>query len=165
MTTAKAKSDNAVKAGVKQVEEVVANGKETVAKAVAVTKEQVEKASDATLKGYDDFAALNKENMNAIVESANVFSKGFEELGKAYFAFAQTAVESSVEASKSLMAAKTVTEVVDLQVDMVRNNVDAVVAEGTKLSEMSFKLANETIQPLQDRFNANIEKALKPAAA
>lgn len=160
----KAKTATAVKTGAKQVEEAVANGKETVAKAVAATKEQVEKASDATLKGYDEFASVNKENMDAFVEATNVFSKGVEELGKAYFAFAQSAMEASVEASKSLMAAKTVTEVVDLQVDLVRANVDKAVAEGNKLSEMAYKLTNETFQPLQDRFNANMEKAMKPAA-
>ena len=160
----KAKSEAAVKAGAKQVEEAVANGKENVAKAVAMTKEQVEKASDATLKGYDEFASANKENLDAFVEASDIFSRGVEELGKACFSLTQTAMENAVDAGKTLMAAKTVNEMVDLQVDMVRGNIDAAVAETTKLSEMTFKLTNETLRPLQDRFTVNMEKAMKPMA-
>ena len=161
----KAKTGAAVNAGAKQVEEAVANGKKTVSKAVSVTKEQVEQASQATLKGYDDFAAASKENLDAIVAATNVFSKGVEELGKAYFAFAQSSIEANVEVGKSMLAAKTVTDVVEMQADAMRNGFDAMVNESNKLAEMSLKLATDSVQPLQDRFNSGLDDSLKSTAA
>lgn len=39
------------------------------------------------------------------------------------------------------------------------------VAEGTKVSEMSLKVANESVEPIQAQFNVVVEKMMKPIAA
>ena len=43
-------------------------------------------------------------------------------------------------------------------------NIDALVAEGTKLSELSMKVANEAIAPIQARVSETVEKLTKSAA-
>ncbi|WP_421877426.1 phasin family protein [Pacificispira sp.] len=149
----------------KPIEEAVAAGKQTVEQAVAATKEQVEKASTAAMKSYDEFAALNKDAVDAYVKAGNVFAKGFEDLGKTVFAFAQSQAETNVNAAKALMSAKTINDVVEIQSDLARTQFDAFVAEGTKVSEMSLKVANETVEPIQAQFNVVVEKMMKPVAA
>jgi len=149
----------------KQVDEAVQAGKQTVEQAVAATKEQVEKASTAALKGYDEVATMNKTSMDAYVKSSNIFVKGVEDLGKAYFAFAQTTAESNAAAAKKLMTAKTINDVVDIQADIARTGFDSWVAESTKMSEMGMKVANEAIEPIQAQFTAVVEKMTKPVAA
>ncbi|MEQ8831723.1 MAG: phasin family protein [Alphaproteobacteria bacterium] len=149
----------------KPIEEAVAAGKQTVEQAVAATKEQVEKASTAALKSYDEFATLNKDTVDAYVKAGNVFAKGFEDLGKTVFAFAQSQAETNVNAAKALMSAKTINDVVEIQSDLARTQFDAFVAEGTKVSEMSLKVANETVEPIQAQFNVVVEKMMKPVAA
>lgn len=158
-----AKKAAATKAEAKQAEDAVAVGKETVEKAVA-TKEQVEKASDAALRGYDELTAINKDNMDAFVQAANIMSKGVEDMGKVYWAFAQSSVETGVEASKALMGARTINDVMEIQTDLVRSNVDNAIAEGTKLTEMAVKVTNETAAPLQKRYAVAVEKVAKPIA-
>lgn len=157
-----AKKAAAAKADAKQIDDAVAVGKETVEKAVAATKEQVEKASDVALRGYDELAALNKDNMDAFVKAANIMSKGVEDMGKAYWAFAQSSVETGVEASKAMMGARTINDVVEIQTDLMRNSVDNALAEGTKLTEMAVKVTNDSVAPLQQRYAATVEKAAKP---
>ncbi len=136
-----------------------------IEEAVAATKEQVEKASTAAMKSYDEFAALNKDAVDAYVKAGNVFAKGFEDLGKTVFAFAQSQAETNVNAAKALMSAKTINDVVEIQSDLARTQFDAFVAEGTKVSEMSLKVANETVEPIQAQFNVVVEKMMKPVAA
>jgi len=149
----------------KPIEEAVAAGKQTVEQAVAATKEQVEKASTAALKGYDEFAALNKETMDAYVKAGNVAAKGFETLGQEVYAFAQTQTEANVAAAKAMMTAKSLNELVEIQSDLARSQFDAYVAETTKVSEMSLKVANESVEPIQAQFNVVVEKMMKPVAA
>lgn len=169
MTQTKAKTTTAnpatPKLETKQVEEAVAAGKQTVEQAVAATKEQVEKASSAALKGYDEFASLQKDSMDAFVKASNIMAKGYEEIGKAAFAFAQTSAEANVEAAKSLMAAKTINDVVEIQSDLARNQFDKFVAEGTKISELGVKVTNEAFEPLQAQANVVVERSMKPVAA
>jgi len=54
-----------------------------------MTKDQVEKASTATLKGYNDFAAFKKESADLFTKTSNVWAKVHEAVGKIYFDFAQ----------------------------------------------------------------------------
>lgn len=149
----------------KVAEEAVAVGKETMEEAVAATKVQFDKASDAARRGYDELSTLNKDTMDAFLKSANILNKGFEDLSKAYMTYAQSTMESGVEATKALMTAKNVSDYMDIQTDLLRSNIDATIAEGTKISELVLKLSNDTVQPLQERLNVTFEKTLKTAAA
>ena len=166
MTAARKTAIPAIEAiNTKPIEEAVTVGKQTVEQAVTATKEQIEKASTAALKGYDEFAAINKDTMDACVKAGNVMAKGLEDLGKTAFAFAQSQAEANVAAAKKLMAAKTINDVLEIQSDLARSQFDAYVAEGTKVSEMYVKVANETIEPIQARLNVVVEKIMKPVAA
>ena len=149
----------------KPMDDAVAAGKQSVEQAVAATKEQVEKASTVALKSYDDFASYNKDAVDAYVKAGNVMSKGFEDLGKTIFAFAQSQAESNVSAAKAMMSAKTLNDLVEIQTDLARSQFDAFVAESTKVSEMSLKVANETVEPIQAQFTVVVEKMMKPIAA
>ncbi len=162
------------------VEAAVAAGKETVEKAMkagteaatknyekvlSMTQDQVEKASTAAFKGYDDFAAINKDTMDAVVQSGNIVAKGYEAIGKELMAFTQSSIEANVAATKALFGARNVREVMDLQSQYTRESFDKAMAESAKLSEMSVKMAKDAIEPIQARVNVVAQKMSKPMAA
>lgn len=132
-----------------------------VEQAVAYTKDQLDKVSKQVFTAYDEIAAFNKENVDAVLASTTVFTKGMESLTKAIMAFSQTQVEQSMSAAKAMAGVKTLRELVDLQTEFARTSFDAMVAEATKVSEMSVKVANEAIEPLSARVNATVEKVGK----
>ncbi len=138
---------------------------ETSDQVVAATKKQVEKASSTVTKGYDDLTMFQKSSMDAWIKAGTVLAKGAEDLSKAYLAYAQDAAVTSSEAAKALMAVKSLQEMVELQNEFARKAFDKSVAEGTKMSEMSLKIANDAFEPLQAQFASVVEKALKPLAA
>jgi len=128
-------------------------------------KEQVEKAQAQTTKAMADMAAFSKENADAFVVASTLYAKGFENVGKAWYALTQETVEASAAVAKALLGAKTLKEAVDLQTDFAKTTFDKYVAESTKLSEMTIKSANEALQPINARVNVAVEKLLKPANA
>ena len=67
--------------------------------------------------------------------------------------------------AKSLIAAKTVTELTDLQNAYAKSTFDHAVAEATHLSELAIKITNEAIEPLSARVTATIEQISKPVFA
>ena len=157
--------DEAVAVGKETVEKTVAATKEQVDQAVAVAKEQVEKASDAAIKGYDEVTMINKSAFDAIAKSSDVLVKGSEDLGKAYYAFFQAAADAQVEAAKSMMTAKSINEVVEIQSAYARTAFDKAVSEGSKLSEMGVKVATDAFEPIQSQVNVAFDRAMKPLAA
>ena len=163
-----------------QVEEAVAVGKESVEaavkasqevaqkgydQAVVLMKENAEKAQKAIYGGYDEFTALGKANYDAYLASVNAWTSGFEAIGKELYSLSQDNVEKSVEAGKSVMGCKTVTELLELQNDMTKKGYDEMVEKMTKISEMSVKTTNEAIKPLQESITDTFEKLSKPIAA
>lgn len=160
--------ETAVAAGKESVEAVVKASAEAATKgyeqALAMTKEQVEKMSDNVFKGYDQFSNVSKENVDAYVKSSTILAKGYEQLGKEFMAFAQGSLETNLAVAKSLLGAKSLREVIDMQTEYSRKSLDQMMAESAKLAELSVKVANEAMVPLQSQVNQNVEKMFKPAA-
>jgi phasin family protein len=129
------------------------------------TKEQVEKASATAFKTYEDISKFSKENLDAYVAAGTTVAKGFETIGRAWVSFAQETFDASAQVAKALLTAKTLREAVDVQTDFAKTTFDKLVSEGTKVSEISVKVTNEAAEPINARFNATIEKFLKPVAA
>lgn len=136
-----------------------------IVQAVALTKEKVEKMSKQVFATFEDVVGFQKENVEAIVASSTILTKGFEALSKEIAAFTQAQYEQSVATTKALFAVKSVKELVDLQTEFAKSSFDAIVAEATKVSEAGIKVANEAAEPITARVNATVEKLSKLKAA
>jgi len=132
---------------------------------LGTTREQIEKASVSAFKAYEEFAKFQKDNYEAYVAASTIFAKGAENVGKAWMSLSQEAMEAAAHTAKALLGAKTLREAVDLQSDFAKSNFDKLLAEGTKMSELTVKVANEAFAPLNARVNVAVEKLLKPVAA
>ena len=112
---------------------------------------------------FENVAEFGKQNMEAVVASSTAWGKGVEGMSKAWMDFLRKSAEENVSATKSIMAAKSVKEAVDLQSSYAKSAYEACVAEGNSLSEMGVKLANDAAAPITERFNATVAKLNKAA--
>lgn len=180
MTTAKTKTASVATPAVQAIEETIAATKETMENAVkasqdayaknlegtiAASKEQFDKMSVNLFKSFDDLTAFNKANVEAAVAAGTLMGKGMEDLGKALFEFSKISTDNAVATLKAIMTAKSVREVVEVQSEFSKAAFDGMLAESAKLSEMSVKVANEAMAPINARVNATVEKFAKPLAA
>ncbi len=146
---------------VEAYEQAVETTKAQVEKAVETSKAQVEKANEAAVKGYDEFTAMQKDGVDALIKASAIWAKSAEDLGKAYLALAQEAAAANSEAAMALLSVKSFKEAVELQSEIARKSFDKSLSESVKLSEMSLKVANDVFQPIQQQFTAAIEKVGK----
>ena len=158
LTATRTTVETAVKAG----QDVVQKNLET---AFAMTKDQFDRAGGTMFKGFDDVAAFGKDNMEAVVTAGNIATKGWQDLGAAWFAFAKGAVDTNVAVMQAMMSVKSPQELVNIQSSYAKSTFDSFVAEGSKLSEMGVKVTNDAMAPINARVNATVEKFSKPLAA
>ena len=181
-TTKNTKATFAAADSVKQMEDVVAVQKETIEtvvragadaatkgvdKAVAMTKEQVEaavKAGAIAFKNYEDMLQFGRENVEAVVKAGSIVAKGVQDLSHQWIVLAQASIDEQVAVGKALIGAKSIKEVVDLSSTVAKSGFDKLLAEGSKLSQVSSKLAEEALTPLTGRVSAAVEKFFKTAA-
>lgn len=144
-----------------QMEKALKASTEAVEKAFSVSKERF----DAVAKTVDDAAKLGKNQVEAFVSAGNVAAKGFESINAEVMAFTKNQIEDQISATKAMMGAKTLQELIELQNDFAKSAFEAYTAHTTKLSEVATKVAQETFAPINAQVQATVEKMVKPLAA
>ena len=137
----------------------------TFEQTASAAKEQAEKLSAQLLKLSAELQALNKGNVEALVESSTIASQGAEDLSREIIAYAQARLDQSLTTGKALLTAKSLKEVIDLQTDYVKSSFDAFTSEAGRLQELTTRVTSAALAPLNARVNATVVTLSKPPAA
>lgn len=125
-----------------------------------------DKAQGAVQKSQQyaaDFADMGKGNIEAMVESTRIAAKGAEDIFKYSTDYGRQTIEKANETAKRFASVKSPVEFFQLQTEISKSFVEAIVAEGSKFTENYLKLVSETVQPLSNRFAVAADK-VKAAA-
>jgi len=115
-------------------------------------------AVEKSQKMFGEIAEFNKGNVEAFVESSRIAARGFEMMGQDAVAYAKSSFEGMTQALKTLSTVKSPTEFMKLQADYARSAFDAMVAQTSKSTETTLKLAGEVAQPISNRVAVASEK-------
>lgn len=151
---------------VKEASKVAAD---TVAEATAAGREQVETLREDVSKAANEAAKLNKTTFDAWAGSGTVVARGVEDMSKAWLRFTQQSMENGVAATRAMLGAKTLHDLVGVQSDYARNSFESLMAETAQLSELSVRvvrgLAQEAMRPIsQARIDARAERTSRASA-
>lgn len=131
-----------------------------------VVSEAQDKAKTAFSKGTEllgEYTEFAKGNVEAVVESGKILATGLQGMGTSMVADTKESFETMTADVKAIAAVKSPTELVKLQGDMMRRNLDKAVALTSKNSEAMLKLANDMFAPLSGRFSLAMDKVRKAA--
>ncbi len=168
----KTKSAPAMDAGVEAVDSLVKSGAEAAQKgfeqAQVAMKQQMDEASRhaaAAQKTMEEVVAFGKGNFEAFVQASTILTEGMQDVARATMAMGQAALAESIENAKAFAGVKSVREALDLQAAFTKTSTEKFVAETTKLSETSAKLAEKAMAPVIERVNLAVKTFGKPIAA
>ncbi|MFO0998467.1 MAG: phasin family protein [Alphaproteobacteria bacterium] len=128
-----------------------------------MTREQLESMSNSTLKTFEQMSTIGKANVEAAIKTNAILLKGVEEIGKAWTSLMQRMVEAHMNSLQALVGCKNLQDVVEVQTDWAKTQLETVVAEGAKVSELTLKVANESVQPISATVNETMKSSLKAA--
>ncbi len=114
-------------------------------------------------EGYDGIAETGKDNVEAMVAASAAYTKGMETIANEMMAFTKSALEQNIANAKTVMAAKTAQEMIDLQTGFAKSSFEGFVSQSTKVGEMAAKTAQETIEPINARVTVAMSKMSKAA--
>jgi phasin family protein len=170
--SSKAKAAPAMEAGVEAMESLVKQGAEVAEKgfeqAQAAVKQQMEEAQKhaaAMQKTLEEAIAFGRGNLEAFVKASTILTEGMQEMARASLAFGQAAFAEGLENAKALAGVKSIREALDLQASFAKTSTERFIAETTKLSEHSAKLAEKAMAPMIERVNLAMKTFGKPIAA
>ncbi len=109
---------------------------------------------DKFKNGMEEVAVFHKENVEAVVESANLASKSAKQLNEENIAFQREAFQGAVENVQSLFTATGFSEAIEAQSNFARESLNAYVNHWTQLGEKSVEASKEVMEPLNARVGA-----------
>lgn len=112
-----------------------------------------------------DISQMGQAQMEAAVKSSTVFFKGMEDIMKTCMGLCQEQAEKATEATKELMACKTLNELTEAQTKVAQKSFDDFMSGATKLSELSVKVCTEACEPLNSQLGKTIKQASDKMAA
>lgn len=111
-----------------------------------------------------DATASAQEQFDAFQQFASSYAKGLEQWTKTCVEMTQETADEMAQSAKSLLSCKTMNEYAEAQTKFAQASFEKIMGNATKLSELSIRLANDSMQPLNEQVNKAIKKASDLAA-
>jgi hypothetical protein len=126
-------------------------------------QEKAKAAYEKSTLAMGDASEFAKGNVEALVESSKILASGLQELTTELVAESREAFENLTAEVKTIAAVKSPADFFKLQSELMRKQMDALMANGAKHSEAFLKLATDAAAPLSSRVSLAVEK-VKTAA-
>lgn len=115
-------------------------------------------AVEKSLTALNEVNTQSKQNLEAVVASVTAATKGAETLGAHTIAYSKKTLQDNVAAAKSLTAARSIQEAIELQTAWAKATTEAYLAQMNAASEIVATSLKETVTPLNARVTAAVEK-------
>lgn len=159
-------------ATVNKTEKTVDTVKATAQTAIDQGKAALEQAAtrareamDKSVKSIEEMNDFNRGNIEAFVQAGKAAAQGFEKLAQGAVEFSKKNLEQGTAAVRTLTAAKTPNEFFAAHNEYAKSYFDGLVAEMSRVTETSLKIAGEVFEPLSNRAALAADKIKTAAAA
>ena len=111
-----------------------------------------------------EMVTFQRANAEAMAEASKILFTGMQDMTRTAVEESRKAADQMSEDARLMAAAKSPTELVKLQGDIMRRSFDNVVATSSKNTEAWIKLTNDAFAPLTSRMSEAVDKMNKIAA-
>ena len=116
-----------------------------------------------TVKTAEQFVSFGQGNVEALVKSSQIMATGLQDLTKQIAATAQAAMDETMTTFRAMSTVRSLKEAMDLQASLARSTIEKAVTQTGHMTETSFKLAEQAMEPIASRVTLAVESFGKPA--
>lgn len=146
-------------------ESVASGAREASASAAAAmggAQAQGKSGMEQAMKHAEQILAFSQGNVEAMMKASQIWASGLQDLSRQITATAQASFQDNVSVLRSLTAIRTLQDAVALQTTAARTAMEKAMAESTRLTETSMKLAEQASAPITARVGAAMEMVSTP---
>jgi phasin len=125
----------------------------------AAFREFAEKSVSQAKDNWDKMKAVTEEATDMIETSYSTASKGAADYGLALIDAARANTNAAFDFFGQIMAAKSLSEVIELSTSHTRKQFETLSAQAKDLSALAQKVATETAEPLKTGLTSAFKKA------
>ena len=125
----------------------------------AAFREFAERGAAQAKDTYEKMKAAAEEATDVLESTYSTATKGASDYGLKVIEVARTNTNAAFDFAGEIMAAKTLSEVVELTSAHARKQFEALTAQSKELSALAQKVATETAEPIKAGMNKAFNKA------
>ncbi|MBR9970257.1 phasin family protein [Magnetospirillum sulfuroxidans] len=103
---------------------------------------------------FEQIAAATKASTEALTKSGSAAIAGYQELAKAYQALATKNAEKLTASMQALASVKNPAEFIELQQKLVKEGVEAAVADSRNIAELTQSVFTQAFEPVKVQVEA-----------
>lgn len=124
---------------------------DTAQRTTGAAAEQFGRLSDEAVKAGRTMSERATRNMDAVMSAQSVMADGFQAVWKEWFAYTQGALDRWTQQTKSLTGARTLTDLVSAQQDLVRTEMEQLLKTSQRMSELASQITNDATRRITQR--------------
>lgn len=109
------------------------------------------------MKTTEQFISFGQGNVEALVKTSQIVATGLQELTKQIAANAQATMDEAMSTMRAMTTVRSVKEAMDLQASLARSTLEKAVSQTGQITETSFKLAEQAMEPIAHRVTLAVE--------
>lgn len=149
---------DAVETVKKSVEKNTAAAQAQAEKVQAAGAKVLREGLEKTSASMTELSAQSKQNLEALTASATAAQKGAEALSKQALEYSKTSWEHSVAAAQTIVQARSVQEMIELQTNYAKSAMEVYMSEVSKMTEIMTSSVKDSFKPINERMTASVEK-------
>lgn len=105
----------------------------------------------------EQFVSFGQANVEALMKSGQIWSAGMQELSAKMAATAQSSIDETMAAMRTLSGVRSLRDALELQTGLAKAAVEKTMSETGKFAETSMKLAEQVSAPITARVTAAVD--------
>src|SRR3954471_19379494 len=160
--TARAGADIANR-GTESARNVLESGLNTATQTFQRVTDQVTKVLGFSGPQAEELPRRSSENLQAVSQASTVLARGAQEVSREWFNAAQERLTKGMDGLNRLAGTRSVQDFVAVQSDLVRDDLQQMIATNQRIAELSVRVAEEAAQIIQAQANSNSNQARRAA--
>jgi len=111
----------------------------------------------------EELARRSSENIQAVTEASTVLARGAQEVSQEVFGLVQDRLTKNLDAVNRIVGVRSVQDLVAVQSDLARDNLQRVIDTNRRIAETSLRIADEAGRIIQAQVEAGAERARRAA--
>ena len=118
------------------------------------TRQTSERLTEQAREGMRQASAASTAGAEAAIRTGSSVAEGMQEVANAWAHFAKELMGQTAEASRALLGCRSLTEMFEIQSQLLRGNLQAFLDQSSKITDIAGRMATRPLEALRQASEA-----------